>query len=222
MTCPIPKKGKYYNYVHLGQVEFPLSQSRRINMMPFVMGDPASLPLDLHPYRDMMNDCGVENTLLGEIGYISVWESDVIPGRSQRRPGIHTEAHPEASWGGGWGRGNVHDGRGYEGIYQASNASNSCRVWDMYIKAPGPQGDCSVLEVDWKKTTSHRLVRNGLYWMTDRTPHESTPPWMPVHRQWFRLVAGPVDVWYKDHSTENPLGTVPAPHTKIIEGDKFA
>jgi hypothetical protein len=30
-----------------------------------------------------------------------------------------------------------------------------------------------------------------------------------------------VSVWYQDHSTPNPLGTVPGPQTIIMVGDKF-
>ena len=62
--------------------------------------------------------------------------------------------------------------------------------------------------------------------MTDKTPHESLP--VPVSagnnvcRQYFRLVLGPVSAWFAEHSTPNPLGTVPPPEVRIVHGDKFA
>jgi len=48
-------------------------------------------------------------------------------------------------------------------------------------------------------------------WITDRTPHESLPvsSTEPVFRQYFRLVVGPVSVWYTQHNTPNPTGTLP-------------
>jgi hypothetical protein len=60
--------------------------------------------------------------------------------------------------------------------------------------------------------------------MTDRTPHESlpVPTGAGVRRQYFRLVVGTVTAWYADHSTPNPLGYLPDPAVRIINGDKFA
>ena len=44
-----------------------------------------------------------------------------------------------------------------------------------------------------------------------------------ICRQFFRLVTGPVSLWYQDHSTTNPLGVKPDPKvTKIVAGDKFS
>ena len=62
-----------------------------------------------------------------------------------------------------------------------------------------------------------------LYWITDRTPHESLPLKEGTHRQFFRIVTSDVSLWYKDHSTANPLGVEPDPTiTKIVVGDKFS
>ena len=70
------------------------------------------------------------------------------------------------------------------------------------------------------------LEAGELIWMTDRTPHESLP--IPAaaasagtRRQYFRLVVGQVSAWFADHSTPNPLGTVPPPEVRIVHGDKF-
>ena len=44
-----------------------------------------------------------------------------------------------------------------------------------------------------------------------------------THRQFFRIVTSDVSLWYKDHSTANPLGVEPDPKiTKIVVGDKFS
>ena len=42
------------------------------------------------------------------------------------------------------------------------------------------------------------------------------------YRQFFRLVTSQVSLWYKDHSTPNPLGVEPDPSiTRTVVGDKF-
>ena len=46
---------------------------------------------------------------------------------------------------------------------------------------------------------------------------------LSICRQFFRLVTGPVSLWYQDHSTTNPLGVKPDPKvTRIVAGNKFA
>lgn len=64
-----------------------------------------------------------------------------------------------------------------------------------------------------------------------RTPHESLPLTEAAHRQFFRLVTSEVRprhdaqvaLWYRDHSTANPLGVRPDPDTTItVSGDKFS
>merc|ERR1712228_210663 len=65
------------------------------------------------------------------------------------------------------------------------------------------------------------LEGNRMYWLTDLTPHESLPARQAVPRQFFRLVAGPLDLWYEDHSTPNPSVALPS-DTTIVRGNKFA
>ena len=55
-----------------------------------------------------------------------------------------------------------------------------------------------------------------------RTPHESLALPEGTYRQFFRLVTSQVSFWYKNHSTENPLGVRPdTTVTKVVVGDKF-
>ena len=63
---------------------------------------------------------------------------------------------------------------------------------------------------------------NRIYWITDRTPHESLPMTKDSLRQYFRLVTHQVSLWFEDHSTKNPLGLSPdSTFTKIVKGSKF-
>ena len=58
--------------------------------------------------------------------------------------------------------------------------------------------------------------------MLFRTPHESLALPQGGYRQFFRLVTSQVSLWYKDHSTPNPLGVEPDPTiTRTVVGDKF-
>ena len=42
-------------------------------------------------------------------------------------------------------------------------------------------------------------------------------------RQFFRIVTSKVSLWYRDHSTPNPLGVEPDPDiTRTVVGDKFS
>ena len=137
------------------------------------------------------------------------------------------------------------------GIYMASTVSQSCRVWNAVVKDDsviGALGDIEhlrpLLEVaesfaEGKKARrsdilpdkngfcfapgqSRFLRANHIAWMTDRTPHESFPLSEDTYRQYFRVVTSKITVWYEDHSTKNPLGTVPPPEVIILKGNKFA
>ena len=58
-----------------------------------------------------------------------------------------------------------------------------------------------------------------LYWITDRTPHESRPLPNGGHRKYFRLVTGDIGAWYQAHSTPNPNGI--QPDAPIVTHNKF-
>ena len=281
-------------FAHVDMVEFPESTGRDVNMMPFVMFDRSSLPEDLQCYWPMIRQCtralvrkddspGKPFTGLGpcaslarSVGYLTVQESVVSRGASQRRPGLHTEGFtrlPSESgtclrtpfWH-GWGFGKCMGAGEFEGgIFMASNVDDSCHVYDTLVppELVGRGGDISHLRDTFHRhlpaapqpryrrerehcacpppgskgapvgdahvTAGHggkvrvggpiSMQENELYWITDRTPHESMPLAEGTHRQYFRLVAGKVDVWFAAHSTPNPLGTLP--DAPIFTADKF-
>merc|ERR1712039_88135 len=67
------------------------------------------------------------------------------------------------------------------------------------------------------------MRENTIYWLTDRTLHESLPVKQETYRQFFRLVTSSLSVWFPEHSTANRLGTVPdAQVTTIVEESKFS
>ncbi len=64
-----------------------------------------------------------------------------------------------------------------------------------------------------------------MYWITDRTPHESLPLTNGYMRQFFRLVVSSPETkytWLQDHSTQNELVTfTPEDNVEIARGNKF-
>ena len=114
------------------------------------------------------------------------------------------------------------------GIFMASNVSNSCAVWNCTIEADdngdeviGDLGNVEHLR-DFLPSQSENMGANEMYWISDRTPHESLPLKEGTYRQYFRLVTSQVSLWFEEHSTKNPLGVVPDPNiTKIVKGSKF-
>ena len=80
-------------FASCGFVKFPEPQNINVNMMPFVIGDRHSLPPQLHPYYDnLVRRCPYDESDAGKVGYISVQESVVEAGKSQRRAGLHIDS----------------------------------------------------------------------------------------------------------------------------------
>ena len=256
-------------YLRCWKVTFPTPQGININMMPFIMGrtfKECCLPEYLEPYWELIVACRLggnsflypkKHNELGKVGFLTIQESVVEEGSSQRRPGIHTE-NPgrvfieeidrngddkadckvcivkgrgsskavENSWGRGWASiVGAFDFKG--GIYMASTVDDSCEIWDCQIlhdnfgrEIIGDMGDIEHLRTLLPQ--SEKMMKNRIYWLTDRTPHESLPLTKGTYRQFFRLVTSEVSLWFEEHSTKNPKGIVPDPRmTKIVQGSKF-
>ena len=208
------------------------------------------LPKYLKGYWDqLISLCEFDGEQIGKVCYLTIDERKVKENHSQRRPGIHTERPgrlqlrnellPRSNRGQGTSQ--IQDSRVYHpwgiglgsydkdsfkikgGIFMASNVADSCRVWDCQImddNCIGHLGDIEHLRSLLPE--SEVMEPNCLYWLTDRTPHESLPLKNKTHRQFFRLVTSEVSLWFEEHSTKNPLGVVPDPKiTKIVKGSKF-
>ena len=193
--------------------------------------------------------CQFDDDEIGKVCYLTIHESKVDKDCSQRRPGLHTErpgklelrsgSHDGREKGSGmtevqdnriyhhWGMGiGSYDKNSFKikgGIFMASNVDDSCQVWDCQVMDDnliGHLGDVEHLRSLLPE--SEMMKANCIYWITDRTPHESLPLKKDTFRQYFRLVTSQVSLWFEEHSTENPLGVVPDPKiTKIVKGSKF-
>jgi len=209
------------------------------------------LPKHLFAYwRQIISNCIFDDDdNIGKVCYLTIHESKVKKRCTQRRPGIHTERpgslhlrgevitdvdkgqgnsliqHNKTyhCWGMGISSYNKDSFKIRGGIFMASNVADSCRVWDCQIMDDTCIGHLGDIEhLTSLLPESEVMEPNCLYWITDRTPHESLPLKKKTYRQFFRLVTSQVSLWFEDHSTKNPLGVVPDPNiTKIVKGSKF-
>jgi hypothetical protein len=211
---------------------------------------PLKIPEECQGYRTMIFWCRrhiIEDAHSStKVAYLTITESEVPVGEAQRRPGLHVErpgaivsgkgghiVHPGKSgyrqlmWGMGvWTR----DGIPTDGIMMASNLANTSVVWPAIITSPEEVSDAHGGIEHMRKLLGEGrgLPASELCWITDRTPHESVPVIAPadkpdavtVYRQFFRLVLGPISVWYSRHNTPNPFGVLP--DAPISDEDKFA
>jgi hypothetical protein len=186
-------------------VLFPESRGLMVDMMPFKLFDAEkTLPEELWPYLDMIADC-LYFACSDRVAYLTVLESDVAPGATQGRPGLHIKSptvrgqslrcgygHMSASW------------MPYDGIFMASSVAGALTVLPITIDRPervaDAHGGIDHLKKYGKKygkiVEDRELAAGELCWITDRTPHEANPNRTDsvVHHQFFSLVVGPVSV----------------------------
>ena len=207
-------------------------------MMP-ITSSIDSLPDVCKAYHSMVRRClqdqHLENSDANRVFYLTIQEGFVPVGETQRRSGVHIE-RPNAMAGGiarsekyehHWGNGLMIERECREdGIYMVSSVADTSRVWPALIEVPDAITDKhgGIECLRHLLETGISLGANELCWFTDRTPHEALPiqalGMAPVYRQFFRLVVGPIGVWYAKHNTPNPLGILPS--AAICEHDKFA
>lgn len=253
----------------------PSEEDINVNMMPFKLFDPeGTLPASLHPWTHLVRSCMACYTSSDDyrdrVGYLTVHESDVAAGTTQRRPGLHVERPlgpgPVGPVGGSghvsrtcctqwaigkhqlepyfpdlpcWGLGHWDTSRGVpvNGIFFASafhehdadtgtwtDESAGTVLWPATIESPesvsDEHGGIEHMREYLPNDRTHVIGNGELVWLTDRTPHEPLPAAVSGRRQFFRLVAGPISVWYSRHNTPNPLGV--APGAPISDIDKFS
>lgn len=79
----------------VNKIEFPEMTGIKCTMMPFIQGDHQSVPEIYQPYAKIINKNFLEK---GEIGYLTIHESVVEAGKSQRGfndLGINRNVHIE-------------------------------------------------------------------------------------------------------------------------------
>jgi len=196
-------------------IEFPKQQGLRCNMMPFIQGDSSSLPEEYKSYSQIINDNFLEK---GEIGFLTIDESFVDVGKSQRgynSKGIDRNVHIEVGRVNNknrWGSGGGSSWGGKENtllddstqVLIANNISDSCRYWDVVEKSYTKDGDLSEYIDRYPKDTGIVMKKGEVAKISIFTPHECISQKESSHRQFFRIVGKGVR-GREPYFTENPL-----------------
>lgn len=170
-------------------------------MMPYIQGEPDSLPKDYQSYADIINSIFFKK---GDIGYLTIDESFVKKGnphrgsRAKTNRALHTEVGripgKEYVWGGGgWGsRDHLVTLNGDTEIYLANNISNSCAMWNATHELPSIDGDLGhdLIRYPYRKAV---MMESGIvYKIVVLTPHESLPVKEDTDRQFLRIISSGV------------------------------
>lgn len=200
----------------INNIQFPAFTGVKCTMMPFRQGDSSSLPEEFKPYAKIIDDNYLEK---GEIGFLTIDESFVESGKSQRGYnafGSNRNVHVEVGrnernnhWGSGeggssWGGKNKTLLDDDTKVLIANSISDTCRVWDAKETAYTNDGDLSEYIHKYPEETGTLLKAGEVAEISIFTPHECVSQKQPSNRQFFRIVGKGV-VGREEYFTENPL-----------------
>lgn len=199
----------------VGKIEFPDFTGIKCNMMPFIQGDPNSLPELYKPYYGI-----IENNYLqkGEIGFLTIDESFVKAKKSQRGfndLGIERNVHIEVGrnelsnyWGSGggssWGGHNKTLLADDTMVLIANSISNTCQFWDTKETAFTKNGDLSAYIDKYPSETGIKMQCGEVAKISIFTPHECINQKEDSKRQFIRIIGKGV-TGREDYFTINPL-----------------
>lgn len=193
-------------------IKFPKAIGIKCNMMPFIQGDSSSLPEIYKSYAEIIDSNYLEK---GEVGFLTIDESFVNAGKSQRgynSVGINRNVHIEvgrnarenywgsSSWGGGYNT-LLND---ETMVLIANSISNTCRVWDVKEMSYTKDGDLSSYINKYPEETGILLQSGEVAKISIFTPHECINQKQSGNRQFFRVVGKGV-TGREDYFTINPL-----------------
>jgi hypothetical protein len=195
-------------------ITFPTFSGIRCLMMPYVQGDPSSVPVAYAPYNDIIASVFLKK---GDRGFLTIDESFVAQGaphrgqRARYSRALHTEAgkHPrfdgvEWGWGNGWGSSdNVTLDRDVE-ILLANNLDGSCAVWEAEHEDTSLDGDIGHAADQYPYATGTLMRAGEVHRIGILTPHESIPVAQNFNRQFLRILSSGVH-GRESYFTENPL-----------------
>jgi hypothetical protein len=206
-------KKEILNFKKIKAVVFPEFTGVTINMMPFIIGDIKTIPEEVQNYIPLIESCCLPESLTGQVAYLTITETLVKEGETQRKKGIHLD----------FGKGGfAQEKKDGEGIYIANNIEGSCRIWDTRIPTSDVQNNGSCEHLRATLGNGEFLKQSVMYLIHENCPHESLPMASNTKRQFFRLVVGEIMEWYEEFSTRNRLGVKPdckvVYYTSLSEG----
>lgn len=218
----------------LGTITFPEFSGARCLMMPYIQGDPMSVPDTLAAYRPIIESSVIRR---GDIGYLTIDESVATQGtphrgaRAKHGRALHTEAGRDPvqlwCWGGGsgygWGSSKPTPPLSTPKpspvppptkravtldrdvtILLANSIDNTCAVWDAEQEDTSDDGDIGYLADLYPYETATILKAGEMVHIGILTPHESLPVRDTSPRQFVRIVSAGVH-GREPYFTDNPL-----------------
>lgn len=195
-----------------GHINFPEAQGARCYMMPFIQGRGDSLPEAISHYADIIENHALEGED-GEIGLITIDESHVAEGSSQRGYGagertIHTEAcrRPDKlhSWGYTWGPRPFVQLKPDVRVLIANSIDATCMIWNVEVTDTTEDGDLSLRAGEFKRDAGEMMAAGDLWEIGIFTPHEPIAQKVAGNRQFFRIVGKGVS-GREAYFTRNPV-----------------
>ena len=196
-------------------IEFPKQKGLKCIMMPFIQGDSSSLPDEYKSYSKIVDENFLEK---GEIGFLTIDESFVYAGKSQRgynAKGIDRNVHIEVGRVNGnnrWGDGGGSSWGGKEStllddntqVLIANSVSDTCMYWDCLDKSYTKDGDLSDYIENYPKNSGLIMKKGEMAKISIFTPHECISQKESSYRQFFRIVGKGVR-GRESYFTLNPL-----------------
>lgn len=195
-------------------IQFPRYSGLRCLMMPYIQGDPGSVPNFYHAYADIIKSVFVRR---GDIGFLTIDESVAVAGKPHRGKrakygrALHTEAGRDpndvyqwGSGGGNWGGRKVVTLDRDVRVLIASNLDGSCAVWDAEHENTSLDGDIGNEAAKYPYSEAVFLKAGEVREIGILTPHESLPVAQDFNRQFLRIVSSGVH-GRERYFTENPL-----------------
>ena len=196
----------------VSKIDFPAYTGIRCLMMPYIQGEPESVPEKYRSYADVLESQFIKK---GDIGYLTIDESVAKAGsphrasRAKSPRALHTEVGKIPGtmylrWGGGWaGRDDVLlDGD--VSILLANSVNDTCAVWDAIHKDTSLDGDIGYASEQYPYETAKMMQAGEVFKLGVFTPHESLPVKEDTKRQFLRIVSSGVH-GRTPYFTENPL-----------------
>lgn len=194
-------------------IQFPEFSGIRCLMMPYIQGEPDSIPSQYASYHNIVKSVFLKK---GDIGFLTIDESIVVKGnphrgqRAKHGRAIHTEAGiipPKiCGWGGtiGWG-GKYNVTLDYNArILLANNLDNSCAIWNAEHPDTSEDGDIGYAADQYPYDQATFMKAGEVHEIGILQPHESIPVDHNFNRQFLRIVSSGVH-GREDYFTENPI-----------------
>ncbi len=196
----------------VAKIQFPEFTGIRCLMMPYIQGEPSSVPTEYSAYAEIIRDVFIKK---GDIGYMTIDESFAKEGtphrgaRATTSRAIHTEAGRRPgkiyAWGGGgWGRSHVVTLDRDVQILLANNVDGSCALWDAEHENTSLDGDLGHVAHAYPYAEAQLMKASEVHKIGILTPHESLPLAKDSNRQFLRIVSSGVH-GREPYFTVNPL-----------------